>query len=120
MAPIQGASSGEVSHVLVGTRIKVAPQQVAKNTLKDRTTVIILRKVEDKGREALLVESSKVEKVAGQRCWKRVLLRVLQNTGEPFFSFLIFSAEMWILPTVTFLVLVAYAGLAIVFYNKDG
>ena len=27
---------------------------------------------------------------------------------------------MWILPTVTFLVLVAYAGLAIVFYNKDG
>ena len=79
-----------------------------------------MRKVENKGREALLVESSKVEKVAGQRCWKRVLLRVLQNTGEPFFFFLIFPSEMWILPTVTFLVLVAYAGLAIVFYNKDG
>ena len=118
---IQEASSGEVSHVWVGTRVKVAPQQVAKNTLKDRTTVIILRKVENKGREALLVESSKVEKVAGQRCWKRVLLGVLQNTGEePFFFFLIFPSEMWILPTVTLLVLVAYAGLAIVFYNKDG
>ena len=65
----------------------MAPQEVAKNMLKDWTTAIILRKVEDKGREALLVESSKVEKVAGQRCWKRVLLRVLQNTGEPFFSF---------------------------------
>ena len=82
---IQGASSGEVSHVWVGSRVKVAPQQVAKNMLKDRTTVIILRKVDDKGREALLVESSKVEKVAGQRCWKRVLLRILQNTGEPVF-----------------------------------
>ena len=38
----QGSSSGEVSHVWVGTGAKVAPQQVATNTLKDRTKLIIM------------------------------------------------------------------------------
>ena len=45
-----------------------------------------MRKTEDK-EKASTVEADKVKKeeslkVAGGRCWKRVSLRALQNTGE--------------------------------------
>ena len=102
----------------------------------------VQRKVEDKER-AVAVETGKAKeeslKAAGARCWSRILLRCLQKTGEPYifaFSWEVilvaglgiwckpkcnFSpSETWILPIVTLLVIVAYAVLAIVFYNTDG
>merc|ERR550519_1395070 len=91
---IQGASSGEVTRVWVGTGAKVAPQQV-------------LRKVEGVAEveRAAAVETGKPkEAVARAKCWKGSLLWGLQGT------------ETVILPSVTFLVVAIYSVIAVHFY----
>ena len=41
-----------------------------------------MRKTEDKEKATTVEADNKVKVVAGGRCWKRVLLRALQNTGD--------------------------------------
>ena len=41
-----------------------------------------MRKTEDKEKATTVEADNKVKVVAGGRCWKRVLLRALQSTGD--------------------------------------
>ena len=90
------------------------------------------------------VDGSKVKEeeleVAGGKCWRGKWQSVLKFTGEIFNRFpmkVIFAtvkasqyvvlklkwkqiSETWILPFTVLFAMVAYAVLAIVFYNKDG
>ena len=92
-----------------------------------------MRKAEDKEEAATVEADNKVKEkslaVAGGRCWKKVLLGVLQKTGDLFkilafhgrLNFLaVFSSETWVLPIITLLLIVAYIVVAIYFYyNMD-
>ena len=118
---IQGGSC-----VWVGTGAKVAPQQVAK-CIQSLNYCQVLKKVEDKQSKASKVKEEKLE-VAGGKCWRGKWLSVLQVTGElklgnqivsPLFLIQNFS-ETWILPFAVLSAMVAYAIVAIVFYNTDG
>ena len=123
---IQGASSGEVTRVWVGTGAKVAPQQVAKY-IQSLNYCQVLKKVEDKQSKASKVKEEKLE-IAGGKCWRGKWLSVLQVTGELKLGnqigsllFLIQNfSETWILPFAVLSAMVAYAIVAIVFYNTDG
>ena len=79
------------------------------------------------------VEGSKVKEekleVAGRRCWKSSWKSALCLTGGIFKRFpmhevlkskLKYFSETWILPFAVLFAMVAYAVLAIVYYNKDG
>ena len=87
-----------------------------------------MRKGSTEAERATAIETGKPEEaVARARCWKGSLLWGLQRTGEIIKSEKSFRlkcnfspSETWILPIVTLLVMVAYAILAIVFYNTDG
>ena len=103
----------------------------------------VLKKADDK-ESTPSVEGSKVKEekleVAGQKCWRGKWQSVLTFTGEIFNRFpmkVIFAtvkasqyvvlklkwkqiSETWILPFTVLFAMVAYAVLAIVFYNKDG
>ena len=87
----------------------------------------VMRKVEDKEKASTVEADNKVKEeslaVAGGRCWKWVSLRALKKTGElNIFHGLkdkIASSETWVLPIVTFLLIVVYSAVAIDFY-MDG
>ena len=86
-----------------------------------------MKKVEDKQSKASKVKEEKLE-VAGGKCWRGKWLSVLQVTGELKLGnqigsllFLIQNfSETWILPFAVLSAMVAYAIVAIVFYNNDG
>ena len=86
-----------------------------------------MRKTEDKER-TLTVEADKVKEeslvVAGGRCRKRILITVLQISGDLQYLHLFafhgkFSSETWVLPIITLLLIVAYSAVAIDFYIRD-
>ena len=87
----------------------------------------VIRKAEDKEKKSTVKADNKVKEeslaVAGGRCWKWVSLRALEKTGELNFFYglkdKIASSETWVLPIVTFLLIVVYSAVAIVFY-MDG
>ena len=104
-----------------------------------------MKKTEAKIKESsATVDGSKVTEknveVAGEKCWRGKWQSVLTFTGEIFNRFpmkVIFAtvkaiqyvvlklkwkqiSETWILPFTVLFSMVAYAVLAIVFYNKDG
>ena len=88
------------------------------------------------------VDASKVKEenleVAGGKCWRGFWLSALNITGEIFNQFPVkvifvtvkdklriscyrkYFSETWILPFAVLFAMVAYAVLAIVFYNNDG
>ena len=106
-----------------------------------------MKKNEDKEITAI-IEASKVKEenleVAGGRCWRGFWRKALNITGEIFNRFpmevifatikakesareyvvlkpkFLYFSETWILPFAVLSAMVAYAVLAIVFYNKDG
>ena len=97
-----------------------------------------MEKVNDKESTATVeVKEEKLE-VAGGKCWRGFGLSVLTTTGEKkkkpkmiyFSEIFLFSkkkkpklkyfTETWILPFAVLAAMVAYAVLAIAFYNKDG
>ena len=89
---IQGASSGEVTRVWVGTGAKVAPQQVAnRNDFSDHTELDPPYQALRKDKEGTAtVETSKVKEerpVVAGRCWKKIWLGALKKTGELFICF---------------------------------
>ena len=101
---------------------------------------------EAKGKEnRATVDASKAKEenleVAGGKCWRGFWLSALNVTGEIFNQFpkdiflpvraeekeyvvpkpkLKYISETWILPFAVLFAMVAYAVLAIVFYNNDG
>ena len=104
-----------------------------------------MRKVEvaAEAERAASVETGKPkEAVARARCWKGSLLKGLKRTGEPLIRFswecaatvqtqmLLFmgicckpkcnfsSSELFVLPSITFLVVGFYAGMAIIYYKQ--
>ena len=60
------------------------------------------------------------QKVIEERCSKKICYSWLTVTGEPIEGHIeMFCSETWILPLTVLFAMVVYAGLAIVFYNKD-
>ena len=100
-----------------------------KDVDKESTASVDVSKVKDENFE-----------VDGEKCWRGKWQSVLKFTGEIFNRFpmkVIFAtvkasqyvvlklkwkqiSETWILPFTVLFAMVAYAVLAIVFYNKDG
>ena len=99
-------------------------------------TCQVSKKPNDKEHRAT-VEASKVKEVSGGGCWRGKWLSVLHFTGEISYhlrSYLQLSklgigwgsfiskyfSETWILPFAVLFAMVAYAVVAIVFYNIGG
>ena len=91
-----------------------------------------MKKAEEKENTAT-VEGSKVKEenleVAGGKCWRAFWRSALCVTGQILKRFpmhevlkskLKYFSETWILPFAVLFAMVAYAVLAIVYYNKDG
>ena len=97
-----------------------------------------MTKCQDEER-TVTVESNKVKeeslKVApGKKCWRKIFLQTIKITGELLFLFLLkqllivfklskcdfFSSETLVFPIAVLFAIVAYAGVAIFFYNNDG
>ena len=87
MNAIQGASSGEVTRVWVGTGAKVAPQQVSN--IKDHFTFPLSQILDQDKEKTAKVEDSKSNKgklvglvMAKERCWTGAWKRALEITGR--------------------------------------
>ena len=101
------------------------PCQVARpDQEKERKTIVEANKAKEENL-----------KVAGKRCWRKNFLQTLKITGEIFIGFLLkfrlatvstviiskkcfFSSETLVLPVAVLLAIVAYAVVAIIFYNN--
>ena len=129
------ASSG----VWVGTGAKVAPAQKVEfyNYSGQNIQMCFPWQVLKKDQEEATVEAIKEKEEFGGHCSRKIWQRCLHVTGDQFISTFIekgfcyvtvndeehlkdkFFLETWILPSAVGLAMVAYAVLAIVFYNND-